>query len=521
MVCPSEDSLLAFIEGTSGIEERARVVEHLSHCDDCLAAVGASQDKRFDSDPGETKTPSGVGFRAKDLIAGRYEIQRFIARGGMGEVYDAEDRLLGGRVAVKTVLLEDEDDPRSFQQMRREVKAARAINHPSVCRVFDLGEHPPPGAVDPAGRRFFLTMEFLEGQTLGKHIRTQGALATPWLLAIARQLADGLAAAHAAGVIHRDFKSDNVMLVPSPHGPPTAKIMDFGLARHGPKVSSLVSVGGAMVGSAAYMAPEQVQGHEVKEAADIYAFGVVLFEAATGRLPFLVPDSVVATAVKRLFEDPPQPRRLTPALDPRIEALILRCLRRAPHERFASMEEIRALLDRIGEDGVTTQPAPAPAPERRRVEGRALWLATGAAAMVAAAFFMVLRMPRPSNPAPTGGTPSISASTVVVKPPAPPLPSPPNTLPPIAPKNEPKWNVDLEPVLVKPPANAPTGQRPRGSKRPASPAKAPDKLGESAAQTESLTTPDSGSGALPLSRSRLDGLPDPFAHSPSPSPSPR
>ncbi len=512
MACPSEDSLLAFVEGTAGAGERAQLVEHLSHCDVCLTAVGASDDGRSDSDPGETQTPSGVGFRAKDVIAARYEIQRFIARGGMGEVYDAEDRLLGGRVALKTVLLEAEDDPRSLALMRGEVKAARAINHPAVCRVFDLGEHPPPGTVDPAGRRFFLTMEFLEGQTLGKHIRTQGALEPPWLLAVARQLADGLAAAHAAGVIHRDFKSDNVMLVPAPHGPPTAKIMDFGLARHGPKVSSRASsFRGAMVGSAAYMAPEQVQGHDVKESADIYAFGVVLFEAATGRLPFLVHDSVVATAVKRLFEDPPNPRSFTPSLDPRIEALILRCLRRAPAERFPSMDAIRALLDRIAEDRVPTEPVLVPFLQRRPLAKRALWLATGAA-MLAASSFVVLRELRPWNPT-SIGRPSVTVVPAAVDRPAPPLPRPSADPPPH------ELTTVVVPVPPGPPENAPRAPRAGRSKRPPSPGNRPglrqpvDKPGGSATQNDSPTAPDdSGDPAPPLSGTRLDGLPDPFAH---------
>jgi serine/threonine protein kinase len=514
MACPSEDSLLAFVEGTAAADEHDRIVEHISHCDVCLTAVGSSDDQRSDSDPGEARIPSGVGFRAKDVIAARYEIQRFIARGGMGEVYDAEDRLLGGRVALKTVLLEAEDDPRSLALMRGEVKAARAINHPAVCRVFDLGEHPPPGTVDPAGRRFFLTMEFLEGQTLGKQIRTQGALEPACLLAVARQLAAGLAAAHAAGVIHRDFKSDNVMLVPTPHEPPMAKIMDFGLARHGAKVSSRASFRGAMVGSAAYMAPEQVQGHDVKESADIYAFGVVLFEAATGRLPFVVQDSVVATAIKRLFEDPPNPRSLAPTLDLRIEALILRCLRRAPAERFTSMEEIRALLDRIAEDRVPTEPVPLLVPERRPVARRALWLGTGAAAILVAASFVMLRPPRPSDPPLIGGRPSVVVVPAPVNPPAPPLPRQPEDPPPQ------DLTAVVTPVPPAPSDNAPRTARATRTKRPASPTKRPAATlrppGASATRNDSPPSPDSDSGAPPRSESPLDGFHDPFAQPASP-----
>jgi serine/threonine protein kinase len=209
------------------------------------------------------------------------------------------------------VLPSNEASPRAIELIRREVQVARAINHPGVCRVFDLGEHVPAGG---EARRFFLTMEYLDGVTLGQQIRSNGALPADRLLAIARQLADGLVAAHEAGVVHRDFKSDNVMLMAgSQGGTPRAVIMDFGLARGGPLGIGMASTGGIMVGSAAYMAPEQVQGGPVRQGADIYAFGVVLYEAATGALPF-IGTTAIATATKRLMEKPPAPRSRIPEL---------------------------------------------------------------------------------------------------------------------------------------------------------------------------------------------------------------
>jgi hypothetical protein len=390
--CPDEDTLLAFAEGQLVGEGLDAVVRHLESCDRCLGALGTSE-KGYSSSAGRSST----AFRPGDLVAGRYEIRRFVARGGMGEVYEAHDRLVGARVALKTVLLASADDPRAVELMRREVRIARAITHPGICRVFDLGEHEFPATGVPASRLLFLTMEFLDGTTLGDQIRSTGALPFGTLMPIARQLAAALAAAHDAGIVHRDLKSDNVMWLSSssPDSAPKVVVMDFGLARPAPGMSGVHSTGGMVVGSVGYMAPEQVEGTPVTAAADIYAFGVVLFEAVTARLPF-VASTPMATALKRLREPAPAPSTVAAGVHAGLEAIIMRCLARRPADRFASMRDVAVALDAI--DRTVAMPRPLPR------GARVVWLGLGVAGAVGAlaGSLILLREPtpagRPSSP---------------------------------------------------------------------------------------------------------------------------
>jgi len=399
--CPDEDLLAGFSEGRLIGEAHTRIVQHLSECDACLAAVGGL---------GSEFATQRIGtvFRAGDLLAGRYEIVKFIDRGGMGEVYEASDRLLGARVALKTLLPEVADNPKGMAQIRREVQMARAITHPGICRVFDLGEHVPHGPGGNANgevRRWFLTMEYLEGTTLGQRVLREGALDMKIVLPLARQLGGALQAAHAVGVIHRDFKSDNVMLVPTAQEPGArAIIMDFGLARGVASGVGQSSTGKAMVGSAAYMAPEQVLGQSVREAADVYAFGVVLFEASTGRLPF-IGSNALATATQRLFEDPPPLRSLVPNIPHAFEKLVLRCLVRDPAERIGSMQAANDALAAIQDCGpqlhsIRTAGVAAPAPVRL---SRFSVVALLAGALVVAGMVTLRSRPERLRPNP-GGT---------------------------------------------------------------------------------------------------------------------
>jgi hypothetical protein len=352
--CPDDETLLAFSEGELEGPALDEVVAHLDACDECLSVVGAGSVRRRELPalPALPALPPIAGRFAPGMrVANRYTIGRFLARGGMGEVYEAADDLLGLRVALKTVLSTSASDPRAVELLRREVRMARSITHPGVCRVFDLGEHPVGGDSDE--KLLFLSMEFLKGMTLGQRIRRLGPLPVPLLLNVARQLASALAAAHVQGIVHRDFKSDNVMWLQADEGaPPRVVIMDFGLARS--QAAGLTSTAGLVVGSAAYMAPEQVQGGPVTAAADVYAFGVVLFEAATGRLPF-VASTLMGTALMRLQEPPPQPRTIVPELHPALEDVILRCLARQPADRPANLDEVLLALADVDADPVATQ----------------------------------------------------------------------------------------------------------------------------------------------------------------------
>jgi hypothetical protein len=267
-----------------------------------------------------TTDPSDV--QAESWISSRYRVVRLLGRGGMGEVYEAEDAELGTHIALKVVRGRPWD-AEAVAQLKREIQLARKITHPNVCRLHDFGMHHEGDGRDVP----FLTMELVEGETLAARIRREGRIAPADAFAIAAQMAAALDAAHEAGVVHRDFKSGNVLLSKD-----RAIVMDFGLARDalaesGPEAS-------ALVGSPAYMAPEQVQGGPLTAAVDVYAFGVVLYEMVTGRLPFSGP-TPIDTARMRLDRAAPSPRERVPELDPRWEAAILRCLALAPGDRFA------------------------------------------------------------------------------------------------------------------------------------------------------------------------------------------
>ena len=308
-------------------------------------------------DDGETlagePTPPGKpsaftsGFSKTQILAGRFRILRFVARGGMGEVYEAEDLELNERVALKTVRFEMAEDERTVERFKREIQLARKVTHASVCRTFDVFRHADANA-DPegAGRdTLVVSMEFLRGTTLARQITLDGRLQPVFALPIVEQMAAGLEAAHAAGVIHRDFKCANVILVPSPGSPGgfRAVITDFGLAHA--VTGNMASLTGSLdvVGTPAYMAPEQLEGKEITPATDTYALGVVMYEMLTGQVPFQG-STVISTALKRLTEPAPSPRTIVEDIDPRWEAVILRCLERDPAKRFAATLDVAEAL---------------------------------------------------------------------------------------------------------------------------------------------------------------------------------
>ena len=282
-------------------------------------------------------------FAVDERLADRYRVVRFLARGGAGEVYEAEDLQLGLRVALKTVRPDVAEDPKSLERFKREIQLARQVTHPNVCRIFDFGSH--RDGVQ------FLTMELLEGESLYDRIRRVGPLdptaALPWI----RQIVAGLTAAAEAGVVHRDLKSGNVMLVPRPDGSERVVITDFGLARHQDTgESDTITAETLVVGTPAYMAPEQVSSGVVTPAADQYALGVIVFEMLTGRYPFDA-SNPLAMAMKRLTEPPSSPRLYVPETSPAWEGAILRSLERDPGKRFASVVDFLDALEASAVDG--------------------------------------------------------------------------------------------------------------------------------------------------------------------------
>ncbi len=293
-------------------------------------------------------TPDGTTLEVGEQLANRFTILRFIARGGMGAVYEAEDTVLRTRVAVKTILPEFAADPTAMERFRREVLLARRVTHFNICRMFELYE-----AVDARGDRLsFLSMELLQGETLAQRLTRTGPMASYELLVLLRQMAEGLEAMHVQDVIHRDFKPANVFLMQrAPETPGhqgnvamRAVITDFGIARalhHTGRQEQDASVTSRVgfIGTPAYMAPEQLTGGALSPATDIYALGVLLYEALTGTVPFSG-ETALEAAMKRLHQAPPVPSALVRNLDPRWDATILRCLEREPKKRFRSVLDV-------------------------------------------------------------------------------------------------------------------------------------------------------------------------------------
>ena len=395
LICPSREAIdrargfsagaVDFIAQPFALDEVTRCVEkHLTIRRDLRQGeheFAATTRDLHDAAPAETDPdPGEPAFQTGDILASRFRIVRYLARGGMGELYEAEDLELHERVALKTILSTIAGDERSILLFKREVHLARQVTHPNVCRIYDVYRHRPANGHEPAHEVVFLAMELLFGETLADRLHRVGRMTTDDILPIAKQMAAGLAAAHRAGVVHRDFKSHNVMLVGADDDPaPRVVVTDFGLARRSTSDNpatfslSLPDLTAAISGTPGYMAPEQVEGGTVTPATDIYAFGVVLYELVTGVCPF-VAETPMKTATMRLKEPPRSPRLLVPDIDPRWEAVILRCLEREPADRFASVTEAAEALE---------SPIVVPAPVVER--GRRRWTAAAAVGAVAIA----------------------------------------------------------------------------------------------------------------------------------------
>src|SRR5262245_25084572 len=268
------------------------------------------------------------------VLAGRFELRRFIARGGMGVVYEAEDRMLRTRVAVKVLL---GAVPDAEERIRREVLLARGVAHPNVCRVYELFAHPCE-----LGQLLFLVMELLEGETLTASIGRRGCFSAEEAEPLLRQMAGALSAAHAHGVLHRDFKSSNVLLVPQAHGRTRVVVTDFGVARAVRDGQRSLTCTGSYVGTPAYMPPEQAAGSPLGPAADVYALGVVAYEMLTGELPFT--ETPVGPGAARARGTPPDLTRRTPSLPDAWRRALGRALAPAVDDRCPTPDDFIRLL---------------------------------------------------------------------------------------------------------------------------------------------------------------------------------
>jgi serine/threonine protein kinase len=291
----------------------------------CLERSKAARDKAAEA-PAATAGPATAPVTVP-VTQKRYEIVRELGRGGMGVVYLARDSVLEREVAYKVLPEGLRNNPNALKNFLREAKAAAQLNHANIVTVYDAGE---------SEHGFYMAMELVEGTTLKEILRQRGAVSANAVVYIMRQMASALAYAHGKKVVHRDIKTANTMWTAERQ----VKIMDFGLAKLMEEVRNATTM---ISGTPFYMSPEQTLGRDVDHRTDIYSLGVTVFELATGELPFQkgnVPYHHVHTA-------PPDPRSIKADIPDGLAKAILRCLQKAPAERFQSAKELLEELDRL------------------------------------------------------------------------------------------------------------------------------------------------------------------------------
>src|SRR5580658_8488006 len=294
----------------------------------------------------------------------RYEMLSELGRGGMGIVYKVRDRETGEVVALKVLKPEIAANPQILERFKNELLLAHKITHRHVARLYEFHR---------AGDSVYLSMEYVEGESLRSVLEREGRLETGRAIEFAQQLADGLTEAHRQSIVHRDLKPENIMIGPDGD----LKVMDFGISR---SYAQDVTVTGMVVGTPAYMAPEQAEGKALDHRTDIYAFGLILYEMFTGKAPFHG-YTAVTLAMKQVTERPTNPTKLTPTLPRRIDAAIMKCLEKDPAKRFQSVEEaFQALAGVMAPDGPKVRPKTAKAGWRKFV-----WAGLAAAVVMAAA----------------------------------------------------------------------------------------------------------------------------------------
>src|SRR4029079_6933874 len=253
--CPADDTVVRFLEGRLAGSERDEITEHVDGCSRCSLMLAIPESRGSGSRGGRGAVARVASFEPGAVLAGRYRIARLLGAGGMGEVYEALDLSLGEPVALKTVRATMSDHPRAVERLKSEVSLARRVTHPNVCRIFDFGLHAPEDGDLPLP---FLTMELLTGVTLAARIKERRPLRPPEMIDIARQLAEGLHAAHGVKVIHKDLKAENVILIDDATDGLRAVLTDFGLAATRALVEGSGATSPHFSGTPGYVAPERL-----------------------------------------------------------------------------------------------------------------------------------------------------------------------------------------------------------------------------------------------------------------------
>ncbi len=261
------------------------------------------------------------------VLGGRYTVQDKIGTGGMAIVYRGLDKVLGRTVAIKTMLPQYAADPSFAARFKQEAQAAAALQSPYIVSVYDWGKD---------GDTYYIIMEYLRGTDLKSGIRKHGALDCRKVAQIGSQIAQALSVAHRHDIIHRDIKPQNIMVQPDGN----IKVMDFGIAR---AKNSHLTADNSVLGTAHYVSPEQTQGKELGPTTDIYSLGIVMYEAATGRVPF-DGDDAISVALKQVNEQPKPPSQINPRVDPALESIILKCMQKNPADRFQTADALYRVL---------------------------------------------------------------------------------------------------------------------------------------------------------------------------------
>lgn len=264
---------------------------------------------------------------AGNTLGGRYTVQDRIGTGGMAVVYRGLDEVLGRTVAIKTMLPQYANDPSFAARFKQEAQAAAALSSQFIVQVYDWGKD---------GDTYYIVMEYLRGTDLKSGIRRHGALDCKKVAQIGSQIAQALSVAHRHEIIHRDIKPQNIMVLRDGN----VKVMDFGIAR---AKNSHLTTDNSVLGTAHYVSPEQTQGKELGPTTDIYSLGIVMYEAATGQVPF-EGDDAITVALKQVNEQPKPPSQINPNVDPSLESIILKCMQKDPAARFQTADELYHVL---------------------------------------------------------------------------------------------------------------------------------------------------------------------------------